>query len=57
MLLNVCFGTALLDRLHPSCGIAMRVTVTDAGGLLANDVFTLTVNHVNDAPLTPPARL
>ena len=29
----------------------IRVTVTDSGGLTANDVFTLTVNDVNDPPM------
>ena len=28
----------------------VRVTVTDAGGLMASDVFALTINNVNDTP-------
>ncbi|UUZ76341.1 DUF4347 domain-containing protein [Polaromonas sp. P1(28)-13] len=37
--------------------IDVRVTATDAAGLSANDVFTLTVGNVNDAPSTTPVIL
>ena len=35
----------------------VRVTATDAAGLSANDVFTLTVSNVNDAPVTTAVTL
>ncbi|HJR31671.1 MAG TPA: cadherin-like domain-containing protein, partial [Pseudomonas sp.] len=34
--------------------IDLRVTATDAAGLSANDVFTLTVSNINDAPTGSP---